>query len=72
LHRLRDLPSVLSPGARRVAAVAVDVLIVLESLVVALLFRFDGAVPEEFWHRFWPFAAFAAVVFVAFLVESKV
>ena len=72
MHRLRDLPSVLSPGARRVAAVAVDVLIVLESLVVALLFRFDGAVPEEFWHRFWPFAAFAAVVFVAFLVESKV
>ena len=70
MHRLRDLPSVLSPGARRVAAVAVDVLIVLESLVVALLFRFDGAVPEEFWHRFWPFAGFAAVVFVAFLVES--
>jgi len=50
----------------------VDVLIVLESLVVALLFRFDGAVPEEFWNRFWPFAAFAAVVFVTFLFESKV
>jgi hypothetical protein len=30
----------------------VDALIVLESLVVALLFRFDGAVPEEFWIRF--------------------
>ena len=50
----------------------VDVLIVLESLVVALLFRFDGAVPEEFWRRFWPFAAFSAVVFVLFLFESKV
>jgi FlaA1/EpsC-like NDP-sugar epimerase len=72
LNRLRGLLSVSSPGARRAAAMVVDVLIVLESLVVALLFRFDGAVPEEFWNRFWPFAAFAAVVFVTFLFESKV
>jgi FlaA1/EpsC-like NDP-sugar epimerase len=72
LNRFRGLLSVSSPGARRAAAMVVDVLIVLESLVVALLFRFDGAVPEEFWNRFWPFAAFAAVVFVTFLFESKV
>ena len=72
MNRLRRLSSVSSPGARRAAAMVVDALIVLESLVVALLFRFDGAVPEEFWNRFWPFAAFAAVVFVTFLFESKV
>src|SRR5918997_1091349 len=72
LNRLRRLSSVSSPGARRAAAMVVDALIVLESLVVALLFRFDGAVPEEFWNRFWPFAAFSAVGFVTFLFESKV
>ncbi|HKZ27759.1 MAG TPA: hypothetical protein VJ086_07710, partial [Rubrobacteraceae bacterium] len=72
MNRLRGLSSVSSPGVRRAAAMVVDVLIVLESLVVALLFRFDGSVPEGWWNNFWPFAAFAAVVFVAFLFESKV
>jgi len=72
LNRLRDPENVSSSGLRRVAAMVVDALIVLESLVVALLFRFDGAVPEEFWKRFWPFAAFSAVVFVVFLFESGV
>ena len=72
MNRLRGLWRVSSPGMRRAAAMIVDVLIVLESLVVALLFRFDGAVPEEFWNSFWPFAALSAVVFVTFLFESKV
>ena len=72
LNRLRDPADVSSSGVRRVAAMLVDALIVLESLVVALLFRFDGAVPEEFWNKFWPFAAFSAVVFVALLFESGV
>jgi len=51
---------------------AVDVLIVLESFAIALLFRFDGSVPEEFWNSFWPFSVLAAVVFVALLHESGV
>src|SRR5215211_6939928 len=72
LHRLRRLSSVSSPGARRVAAMVVDALIVLEWLVVALLFRFDGAVPDEFWNRFWPCAAFSSLMFVKFLFERKV
>src|SRR5919202_3248954 len=71
-RRLRDFASTSSPGVRRVAAMLVDVLIVLESFVIALLFRFDGSVPEGFWDRFWPFAAFSAVVFVAFLFQSGV
>src|SRR5215210_5281500 len=58
--------------ARRVAAMVVDALIVLESLVVALLFRFDAAVPEEFWKSFWPFAALSMLVFVALLFERGV
>jgi FlaA1/EpsC-like NDP-sugar epimerase len=72
LGRLRGLGNLSSSGSRRAAAMVVDALIVLESLVVALLFRFDGAVPEEFWNRFWPFAVLSAVVFVAFLFESGV
>ncbi len=71
LGRLRG-PGNVSPGVRRVAAMVVDALIVLESLVVALLFRFDAQVPEEWWSTFWPFAAFSAVVFVALLYESGV
>ncbi len=61
-----------SPGIRRVAAMLVDALIVLEAFVLALLFRFDGSVPEEWWNSFWPFAALSAVVFVTFLFESGV
>jgi FlaA1/EpsC-like NDP-sugar epimerase len=50
----------------------VDASIVLESFLVALLFRFDGRVPEEWWPSFWPFGALSAVVFVALLFESGV
>ena len=61
-----------SPAVRRVAAMVVDALIVLESFVVALLFRFDGAVPEGWWDRFWPFAMLSVAVFVALLFENGV
>ncbi len=50
--------------------VAVNALIVLESLVVAMLLRFDGMVPEMFWIRFWPFALVSVVVFVVLLQRS--
>jgi len=73
---LRGLFALSSPGVRRVAAMVVDAVIVLESLVLALLFlfeaRFDAQVPEYFWNRFWPFSAFSAVVFVVFLFEGRV
>jgi FlaA1/EpsC-like NDP-sugar epimerase len=72
LSRLRAPADISSAGARRAAAMVVDALIVLESLVVALLFRFGGSVPQDFWTRFWPFAVFSAVVFVALLFESGV
>ena len=66
-------PSVLSsPGVRRVAAMLVDALIVLESFVIALLFRFDGSVPDNYWDSFWPFAGISAIIFVALLLESGV
>ena len=70
--RLRGLGGFSSPGARRVAAMVVDALIVLESFVVSLLFRFDGQVPEGWWNSFWPFGALSAVVFIALLFESGV
>ena len=70
--RLKSTPGLASPRLRRVAAMVVDVLIVLESLLVALLFRFDGSVPGGFWNSFWPFAALSAAVFVALLYESGV
>lgn len=54
------------------AAMFVDSLIVLESFVIALLFRFDASVPREYWASFWPFAAFSVVVFVALLFQSGV
>ena len=73
LNRLRrPVGDASSSGVRRVAAMLVDAVIVLESFVVALLFRFDAQVPEEFWNRFWPFAVFSAVVFVVLLFESGV
>jgi hypothetical protein len=50
----------------------VDAIIVIESFVVALLFRFDGHVPSEFWSTFWVFAALAALVFVALFYQSGV
>ncbi|MDQ4148235.1 MAG: hypothetical protein M3120_11295, partial [Pseudomonadota bacterium] len=71
-ERLRSLAGFASPGVRRVAAMFVDSLIVLESFVIALLFRFDASVPREYWASFWPFAAFSVVVFVALLFQSGV
>jgi FlaA1/EpsC-like NDP-sugar epimerase len=55
------------PAFRRGAAMLVDALIVIESFAVALLFRFDGEVPGDFWRLFWPFAVFSAVAFVLLL-----
>ena len=51
----------------RVLAMALDAFITIESLFVALLFRFDAQVPGAFWARVWPFAAFSAVVFLVLL-----
>jgi FlaA1/EpsC-like NDP-sugar epimerase len=70
--RLRNFVRASSPGVRRVAAMLVDALIVLESFVIALLFRFDGSVPDGFWESFWPFAGLSAVVFVVLLLQSGV
>src|ERR671915_2239515 len=60
------------PAFRRGAAMLVDAAIVIESFAVALLFRFNGSVPEAFWSTFWPFAIFAALAFVLLLNESGV
>jgi FlaA1/EpsC-like NDP-sugar epimerase len=60
------------PAFRRGAAMLVDAAIVMESFAVALLFRFNGDVPPEFWRMFWPFAVFAALAFVLLLNESGV
>ena len=50
----------------------VDAAIVMESFAVALLFRFNGHVPSEFWSTLWVFAALAALAFVVLLYESGV
>src|SRR5215208_2956558 len=55
------------PAFRRGAAMLMDALIVMESFAVALLFRFAGEVPGEFWRMFWPFALFSALAFVLLL-----
>src|SRR5215211_8307361 len=55
------------PAFRRGAAMFVDALIVIESFAVALLFRFAGEVPGDFWRMFWPFALFSALAFVLLL-----
>src|SRR5215216_248370 len=60
------------PALRRGAAMLVDAAIVMESFAVALLFRFNGKVPVDFWVTFWPFAVFAALAFVLLLYESGV
>jgi hypothetical protein len=59
LQRMRQLFS--RPAFKRVAAMFVDAVIVIESFAVALLFRFNGNVEWEFWRTFWPFAIFAAL-----------
>src|SRR3712207_2129983 len=60
------------PAFRRGASMLVDAAIVIESFAVALLFRFNGSVPDAFWGMFWPFAIFAALAFVLLLNESGV
>jgi FlaA1/EpsC-like NDP-sugar epimerase len=60
------------PSLRRWAAMLVDAAIVMESFAVALLFRFDGDIREEFRVTLWPSALFAAIVFVVLLYESGV
>jgi len=60
------------PAFRRGAAMLVDALIVMESFAVALLFRFAGKVPMDFWRMFWPFAVFSAIAFVLLLNENGV
>ena len=60
------------PALRRGAAMLVDAAIVMESFAVALLFRFNGNVPGDFWRMFWPFAVFSALAFVLLLNESGV
>jgi len=49
------------------AAMIIDAVIVVESLAVALLFRFAGEVPWDFWRMFWPFALFSTLAFVLLL-----
>src|SRR5919107_3330015 len=60
------------PAFRRGAAMLVDALIVIESFAVALLFRFAGKVPGDFWPFFWPFAVFSALAFVLLLNRNGV
>src|ERR687885_2778749 len=70
LGRLRGLAYPASPFVRRTAAVLVDALILVESFVVALLFRFDAQVPTNYWASFWWFAVLSTAVFIAFLFEG--
>ena len=72
LDRLQRVFHGSPPALRRVAAMLVDALIVIESFAVALLFRFEGNVPVEFWRMFFPFAIFSALAFVLLLNESGV
>jgi hypothetical protein len=60
------------PALRRVLAMLVDALIVIESFALALLFRFAGNVDPLFWGMFWPFAIFSALAFVLLLNGNSV
>ncbi len=70
LQRMRQLFS--RAAFRRGAAMVVDAVIVIESFAVALLFRFAGNMPPLLWGTFWPFAIFAALVFLLLLYQSGV
>jgi hypothetical protein len=72
LQRLRALVERLQRAFRRGAAMLVDALIVMESFAVALLFRFAGVVPGDFWLMFWPFALFSALAFVLLLNANRI
>ncbi len=50
----------------------VDAAIVIESFVVALLFRFDGNIELPFRFSFWPFVLASAVLFVLLLRANGV
>jgi FlaA1/EpsC-like NDP-sugar epimerase len=69
---LRRTFSQSPPGFRRGAAMMVDAVIVMESFAVALLFRFDGNVKNEWWGTFWPSAIVAALIFVLLLRWSGI
>ncbi|MDQ3507001.1 MAG: polysaccharide biosynthesis protein [Actinomycetota bacterium] len=60
------------PSFRRGAAMMVDAAIVIESFVVALLFRFDGNIELPFRFSFWPFVLASAVLFVLLLRANGV
>src|SRR3712207_8270434 len=49
IDRLQQAFRRTPPALRRWAAMLVDAAIVMESFAVALLFRFNGDVPEDFW-----------------------
>jgi FlaA1/EpsC-like NDP-sugar epimerase len=40
---------------RDITLVLLDALVVLASYLVALVVRFEGSVPDEYWHNFWMF-----------------
>jgi hypothetical protein len=61
-----------SPDARRMGVMLVDALIVLESFVLAMLFRFDAVAPKVFWESFLPFAALSVPVFSTPLPDGSV
>lgn len=67
-YNLRESPPLL----RRVAAMVVDAVIVLESFLVAFLLRFNGDVPTVLWPAFCAFAIFGAAIFVASLYASGI
>jgi FlaA1/EpsC-like NDP-sugar epimerase len=60
------------PSFRRGAAMMVDAAIVIESFVVALLFRFDGNIELPFRISFWPFVLASAILFVLLLRANGV
>ncbi len=71
-ERLQSVFQRSPPGMRRGAAMLVDAAIVIESFAIALLFRFNGDVPPDFWASFLPFALISAVIFVVLFYESGV
>src|ERR671921_681489 len=60
------------PAFRRVAAMLVDALIVIESFAVVLIVRVNGDAKKPDFELFWPFAVFSALAFVLLLNETGV
>jgi hypothetical protein len=74
LQRLRALAERLQrafhrspPAFRRVLAMLVDALIVMESFALALIVRASGDAVAPSWPYFWPFAIFSALACVLLL-----